>query len=229
MAGSARAGEQGPCSGDRTGFQPVIAKRFSGSAFTWAYPRILGFLVLLLASSASAHPFHETLTQFEHNAEGHSLELALRIDAIDLEQMVERWLGERINLETDPRAERSIELWLGERLSGRLPSGEKAPLSWIGHEFDGAFCWVYVQLEIPDQTEWIDLAHIVLFDWHPQPTNHIVGVGENRKQAYATTIEEPVARIQLAATEKTPRPWWWALADLAWAVWQLLQSQMSEF
>ena len=178
---------------------------------------------------SAAHPFHETHAQFEHNVHNSTLEFALRIDAIDFEQMVERWLADRINLETDPRAEQSIELWLGERLNAQLSTGEQSAMTWIGFEFEGAFCWVYLEFEAPPEAEWLDLTHLVLFDWHPQPTNNIVGVGRNKGESYATTIQQPIARIRLATdAEKESRAWWWALADLAAAIWQAIRSRVGE-
>ncbi len=177
-----------------------------------------------LVTALAAHPFHETLTQFEHNAHNGTLELALRIDAVDLEQMVERWLAERVNLETDVRAERSIELWLRERLSAQLSTGERAAFAWVGYEFDGAFCWIYVQFEVSPEAEWLDLAHIVLFDWHPSPTNTIVGLAKNSGQSYATTLEQPIARIRLTGEGET-RIWWRVVIELAVAVWRAIQAQ----
>ncbi len=215
-----------PASPSGSGFQPDIAQRYECASGTarpiWA---LVCLFLSILTQLAHAHPFHETLTQFEHNAEAQSLELAIRIDAIDLDQMIERWLGERIDLERDPRAERSIELWLRERLSARLSTGERAAMTWIGHEFEGAFCWVYVQFEALAGAAWLDLAHLVLFDWHPQPTNHLVGVGVSKGQAATTTIEQPIARIRLA---EQPRAWWWRLIDLAGEFWRAIRDRAAD-
>ncbi len=77
--------------------------------------------------------------------------------------------------------------------------------------------------------EWLDLTHIVLFDWHPQPTNHIVGVARNKGDSYATTIDQPIARIRLATdAENEPRAWWWVVLDLGIAVWRAIQAQDGE-
>ncbi len=151
------------------------------------------------------HPFHETLTQIEQNIDDNTLEVAIRIDALDLDQMIERWLGERIDIEHDPRAERSLELWLRERLGVRLAGGERAPMTWIGHEFEGPFCWMYVEYSVDRDEPFVDLAHLVLFDWHPGPVNRIVGVGTLRGVSLATTPEHPIAHLRLlAAPRRTP-------------------------
>ncbi len=158
-----------------------------------------------LGAAGIAHPFHETLTQVEQNLDANTLEVAIRIDALDLDQMIERWLGERIDIEHDPRAERSTELWLRERLGVRLASGDRAPMTWIGREFDGPFCWMYVEFTVDRNEPFVDLAHIVLFDWHPGPVNRIVGVGTLRGVSLATTPEHPIARLRLlAAPRRTP-------------------------
>lgn len=163
-------------------------------------PLVVLILLILPAQASLAHPFHETLAQIEHNRESHTLEIALRVDAVDLEQMVERWLGERIDLERDPRGERSLELWLRERLAARTDRGP-APLTWLGREFEGAYCWIYAEVEIPRGASRVDLVHLVLFDWHPFPTNHVVGVGASAGFSGATTIDAPMLRVPLGPRE----------------------------
>jgi len=154
-------------------------------------------VLTIVARGTSTHPFHETLAQIEHNTSANTLEMAMRIDAIDLDQMVERWLGERIDIEHDSRGERSTELWLRERLAARLPDGSPASMTWIGSEFQGPFAWLYVEFDAPKSAAYLDLADIVLFDWHPMPTNRLVGVGTLKGTAYTTTPDRPVARVRL--------------------------------
>ncbi len=190
-------------------------------ALVWAWSAASAPLGMACEIAYGTHPFHETLTQIEQNSVAGTLEVAIRIDAVDLDQMIERWLGQRIDLERDVRAERSMELWLRERLAVRLPSGERASMTWIGHEFEGPFCWLYVEFAVARDEPFVDLAHLVLFDWHPGPVNRIVGVGTLRGVSLATTPDRPVVRVRLnEAPTRTPLR---VLMDLLRGFWSVLR------
>jgi len=126
--------------------------------------RALTLAVLVFAVSAPAarptpaeparapHPWHTSLAQVELNEETLSLEVALRVDPLDLETALTHRAGERVDLD-DEGVDEHIVAWLRAAFGLRLADGTRPPLEWVGKELFVSTAWLYFEIPLPADAE----------------------------------------------------------------------------
>lgn len=144
------------------------------------------------------HPVHETVTEVQWNPKTSSVEVAIRLDALD-----EEW----IDKQTKP-AETSKQEWRIDYLRRRLrvsplPTAMPSPLPtasaaddapkpnltpddryrWIGRQTEGAHVWWYVAITPASgkAPEWIDIQ--LLLDRNANYQHRVLFLDENPKRS----------------------------------------------
>ncbi len=148
------------------------------------------------------HRFHVTLGQAEYELKTGSLEVALRVDPFDLEEALTAAHGSKVDLDRTPRIDEHIARYLKQRFVLRTPTGEHAPLEWVGKEDFTLEMWLYFELPVaqgrakPADLAGYSLENRVFFELHPEQTNVLTfGRGEARR-SLRFTPEAPRADLK---------------------------------
>ena len=127
----------------------------------WLWCLLLGGL----ASPLNAHPFHSSHGEAEWNGESMALEVALALDANDLEQAVRQHADVDTSLEA---AEMQPALWeYVQSHFGVQEEGERdASLHWVGLEVtDDGTAWIYFEAKLKrPPTDQLQVTHRLLLD-----------------------------------------------------------------
>lgn len=99
---------------------------------------------LLLVAAAGAHPFHESFAEAHFNPAADTIEVALRVDAAELEQRLRAGQAGRFPAEGPARDALRAD-YVRARFAARR-GDRPLPLQWVGAEYDGAFLWMYFEL-----------------------------------------------------------------------------------
>ena len=157
---------------------------------------------------AAAHPGHASFGQADLNPASRSLEVALCVNAFDLEQALSRAAGRPVDLERNPEAEALVRDYVARRFRLSLADGREPALVWVGREDFVSTMWLYFEFPLPEAAP-LDmagaaLAHTLFFELHPEQV-HALHVGRGAARATLRfTPSEP--RRALRAPEPSPEP-----------------------
>ncbi len=118
------------------------------------------------AAEADRHPGHETLAEAEVNGEAGTLEVALRIDSMDLERSLRANHSDPPRLE-DKAVEPLLENLLKTGFLVRSPKGGPGQLNYVGYELEGLDAWLYFEIELPRRGRTLQISNQMLFDVAP--------------------------------------------------------------
>lgn len=142
--------------------------------------RLSTLLVLWAALPALAHDFHASLMVLEHNPATGEAEIALRLFTDDLETVVSKAGGEKLELES-PQGEAAVFAYLGKSLKLKNASGS-LKLNWVGMEVDVDSSWVYVSCPLKDGAKGLEIANRIFCDLFQDQINTVnVKWGKNVK------------------------------------------------
>lgn len=147
-----------------------------------------------------AHRFHVSLAQADYNPKSGSLEVALRVNAFDLEQALSRAQGVQVDLDRTPGIDELIESYLSERITLSAPDGRRAAFEWVGKEDFTLELWLYFELRVaartpPRELKGHTLSNRIFFELHPEQTNSVTyGRGRTRRSLRFTADQR---RIEL--------------------------------
>ena len=146
------------------------------------------FTVLCVALSAArsshAHPFHASLAEVEFNAQTHSLEVALRVDAGDLEEALRRMTKKSVDLDKTPQVDRLIQQLLVKSFQVKDASQVTtrwARHKWIGWQLQTRNAWVYFEVPLPTTVESITVQFPLFLEQVPRQVN-MFSLKENGKR-----------------------------------------------
>lgn len=112
------------------------------------------------------HPGHETFAEAEVNGEAGTLEVALRVDSMDLERSLRANHAKPPRLE-DAAVEPLLEQLLKAGFLVRSPKGGPGRLNYVGYELEGLDVWLYFEIELPRRGRTLQISNQMLFDVAP--------------------------------------------------------------
>ena len=120
-------------------------------------------LCLVWARPVMAHPFHASLAEAEWNAGSGKLEVALQLDAYDLQTGLRQFLDKPISLEAKG-ADADVQAYLRHHFRLTYASDAKSPLpiQWVGFEVTRSKAWLYFEIALPRGLEGISIENSVL-------------------------------------------------------------------
>ena len=161
------------------------------------HKRMLALFVLatgafsVTSPSADAHPYHVSSAEVEYDESRRCLEIAIRIDALDLENAVRRLAKQPLRLESES-AEKWIERYVFQRFRVETLMKEPVKLAWVGYEIDRKAAWVYFETAEITVIEGVWIINELLFGQVPRQSNHVLlRIGEQR--------------LPMTMTERNPR------------------------
>ena len=135
---------------------------------------ILGLAACGLASpSALAHKFHESLAQLDYNEEARTVEMSFRLFSDDLEESLSRRAGRKIRLDKTQDADALTLAYLQNSFELKNRSGETKALRWVGMEIKVDVVWVYVEADMPEWADGVQLRNRIFFDLFDDQINRV--------------------------------------------------------
>lgn len=176
------AKECGDQNAERIGTLP-IAVRLPSTRWFQSHARLPGMTGLLLAllmlpsgnflSLAQAHPFHVSVTEAEWNREKLQLEVAVRVDANDLEQALRKQFGPGTVLE-QPDTEARLEGYVRQNWQTRAADGTAVRLAWVGFEIEEQTAWIYFAVPLPQGWKGSTVTHRLLLEEVSEQSNLLI-------------------------------------------------------
>ena len=140
--------------------------------------------ILFLSTGSSfdnleKHPIYTSMTEIDYNQNRNALEISVKIYADDLEKILSREKGERVEIGTDrehPKASEYLLDYLEKHLKLEV-NNEKVNYNFVGRENGGRadMFAMYIFLEVLDVTpfEFIKVNNSILIDELPTQLNFI--------------------------------------------------------
>lgn len=150
---------------------------------------------------AWAHPFHTTTAEMEFNAETGRLEVALKIAAVDFEQLVQGGTAmvspnsgslevadSTIRLGKEPVRERLAARYLEKQFMVTI-EGKPCRFEWVGVEDEIANKWLYFEIILPNAKSTsgeLTLTNKVLCDRNNNQINTVVFISKAKRVSLKT-------------------------------------------
>jgi hypothetical protein len=166
----------------------------AASLFKWLTGPILGlFVTLPLLSASEVHPLYISVTEINHNAKDKILEVSCKIFTNDLETVLEKMTGAKVDISAPKDKVASDKLIAGyvERHLRLKVDGKPVQLHFVGSENEEDGTWSYFQVNDVPTVKRIDAGNDLLYDSFAQQINIMhVTVGGQRQ---STRLDCPAA------------------------------------
>ena len=125
---------------------------------------VTAMAVLLATNECQAHPFHVSIAEAEWNASSKTIEVALRVDAVDLELALRRRFRKPVDLDKTRDIEKLIAAWLQDTFVVRNADKKESKLDWVGCKITLKEAWLY--FEFPAEAGWqgLTISNEVFFE-----------------------------------------------------------------
>lgn len=139
----------------------------------------------------SFHPFYVSVTEINHNAENHTLEISCKMFAEDLEEILRTNYKSQVSLGTakdKARLDQLIPDYINKHLALNV-DGKPGKLAYIGFEKDKESAYCYLQVDDVNTVKKINISNTILYDFNEGEINimHVV-VGGKR---HSTKLNYP--------------------------------------
>tara|TARA_B100000768_G_C11155723_1_gene322284 strand:- start:203 stop:709 length:507 start_codon:yes stop_codon:yes gene_type:complete len=145
-------------------------------------------VLVILSGSVDAHEQKSSITVVLANKNSGLLEISHRFNIHDAEHALTQLFGGKTDIINDPdtqaRFSDYIQGHFSLRISDQLPIG----LSYIGHEVDGKFFWVYQEAPLPPSTPQIQVFANALQSVWKRQTNLVNFEGLGSIQSLRFTL-----------------------------------------
>jgi hypothetical protein len=128
-------------------------------------------IVMLLVASAGpraaasrVHTFHTSLMQAEFNEKEKTLEISIQVFAHDLETVLTKRAGKRVQLDRSPVAPVLVLAYLSEAVNIRNREGQPKSFIWVGMEPQADAVWLYLESKMPEGVDGAQIRNRIFFD-----------------------------------------------------------------
>ena len=160
-------------------------------------------LILILAAAipaAGLHRFHTTLTRIDYNPSEKLYEITIQLFTHDLEKLLERRSGKKVDLEKTIDVDKLIQAYVNESFVLSDKKGEAKILKWIGKEVETDTIRLYVETPADENLEGSKLKNTLFFESYPEQSNLVVCRYEGKKADLLFKVGDKVKEI----TENKP-------------------------
>jgi hypothetical protein len=141
-------------------------------------------LFLTGAGVPSRHPLYISVTEITHNAKDRILEVSCKVFTNDLETVLEKMSGGRVDLSaaaTKAASDKLIDTYVEKHLRLKV-DGKPVLLHFVGSEQENDGTWNYFQVNEVQAVKRIEVVDELLYDSFNQQINILhVTVGGQRK------------------------------------------------
>src|ERR1700722_658727 len=141
-------------------------------------------LILTGASVPARHPLYISVTEIKHNAKDRILEVSCKVFTNDMETVLEKMSGSRVDLSaaaTKAATDKLIDTYVEKHLRLKV-DGKPVQLHFVGSEQENDGTWSYFQVNDVPAVKRVDVVDELLYDSFNQQINILhVTVGGQRK------------------------------------------------
>lgn len=116
--------------------------------------------------AGTAHPFHVSVTEIDHNAGDKTLEISFKLFTDDFENILEKTFKTKVDL-TNPPDRAATGKLVNEYISQRFllkVDGKPVSLTGIGFEKEGEATWCYFQVDNIAAVTKVEMTNTLLYD-----------------------------------------------------------------
>ena len=148
---------------------------------------VTALAVLLATNECQAHPFHVSIAEAEWNASSKTIEVALRVDPVDLELALRRRFRKPVDLDKTRDIEKLIAAWLQDTFVVRNADKKESKLDWVGCEITLKEAWLY--FEFPAEAGWqgLTISNEVFFERLNGQANTVNFTAGRYRQSFTLT------------------------------------------
>lgn len=128
-------------------------------------------LLLLVASSASAHQIKAAITTVLFNPRTENIEVMHRFNLHDAEHAVKMLFDKSADIIGNESTQQAFAEYVDEHFAILNAEGEPLALKPVGYETEGKFFWVYQETSQPPSLEGLQIRHDALRDLWPSQVN----------------------------------------------------------
>lgn len=139
---------------------------------------------LICVFGVHSHPLYISVTEVSHNAKDRILEVSCKVFTNDLETVLEKMSGGRVDLSaaaTKAATDKLIDTYVEKHLRLKV-DGKPVQLHFVGSELENDGTWSYFQVNDVPAVKRVDVVDELLYDSFNQQINILhVTVGGQRK------------------------------------------------
>ncbi|WP_414831012.1 DUF6702 family protein [Alteromonas sp. H39] len=128
-------------------------------------------LLLIVASSASAHQIKAAITTVLFNPRTENIEVMHRFNMHDAEHAVKMLFDKSADIMGDTKTQQAFADYVDEHFAILNADGKPLALKPVGYETEGKFFWVYQETAQPPALEGLQIRHDALRDLWPSQVN----------------------------------------------------------
>jgi hypothetical protein len=147
--------------------------------------------------AAFAHPFHVSIAEVEFNAPRNRLEVALRLNPLDLENALRPPGGPAVDLEQTPEIDRRLNDYLKQNVLVRTIDGQTCAIHWIGKDVSLKEAWLFFEVALPADADAITFSNRALFEQQADQVNSVFARVGERRSTLRCTLADPVQQLPL--------------------------------
>lgn len=137
--------------------------------------KIVLSLIVFPVIFASAHKYYVSTTQVEHIEEKNVLQVITRINADDLERILQERYDEDLKL-TSINENEDVRTYIVKYLNDKLifrVNSQRRPYTFIGKEYDNDEVVCYLEIKDVNKISTLEISNEVLFDLFSEQKNVI--------------------------------------------------------
>ena len=160
-------------------------------------------VVLFLAGSSlslSAHQLKEAVTKVVFNELSEFIEVTHRFSLHDAEHSARQLFGVTMDMFKNPMSQRHFADYVAGSFKLAKLDGTELALSFIGHEIDGRYIWIYQELPIDMALEGLQVELPALTEIWPDQTN-LVNI-EKAGEVYSKVFTSGTGEQKIPFTKK---------------------------
>ncbi|MEZ5326059.1 MAG: DUF6702 family protein [Verrucomicrobiales bacterium] len=164
--------------------------------------------VLAMMLVAIGHPNHDAIAEVDWNSETGSLEVALRVNAHELERVVSTAAGKALDLD-DATSTEPLKKYIAAKMRCLDGEGKPVEMKWVGAEIRVRSAWIYFEFPVGKLSEEAvtkcSLANTVFFDEYEDQTNTVAFRlrPDDGRSFYRFSKDRPIVKLSPAEEKDT--------------------------
>mgnify|MGYP005710307565 FL=1 len=151
-------------------------------------PAIYIAVLVILSGNVGAHEQKSSITVVLANKNSGLLEISHRFNIHDAEHALTQLFGGKTDIMNDPLTQTRFSDYIQGHFSLRISDKHPIALSYVGHEVDGKFFWVYQEAPLPPSTPQIQVFANALQSVWTRQTNLVNFEGLGSIQSLRFTL-----------------------------------------
>lgn len=128
------------------------------------------WLLLAMFSGAPLHPYYVSVTEIEHNADAHTLEISCKIFTDDLEETLKMHFSGKVDVLSPlfkKQTAAQIQQYIPKKLKVKV-DGMPVDLTFLGFEEDGEGIISYFEGKVKEVPQKLEVMNKILYEYKPE-------------------------------------------------------------